>query len=133
MVVGLRLLPTPALTGKLLIQKTDKFAVVMTIFSRIFMNGEGCHTALVCSSMNMIWRSTSNIFSSAAVILIYNLVKLSLIASNSFFLLIQLTTKTYLAYNRMVLVIPVTNWDHFLLLMTMFFLRFQETVASNRR
>ena len=38
MVVELRLPPTPALSGKLFIQKTEQFTIMMTIFDSIFLN-----------------------------------------------------------------------------------------------
>ena len=113
MVVGMRLPPTPAPNGKLLIQKTEQLTIIMTIFAGILSNERVCRTDLVHSLMTLIYSSTSETFSSAMVILISTLGILSLMASNIFLLLIKLTTKPYLAYNDMNLVIPLANWDIF--------------------
>ena len=90
-------------------------------------------TSLVLSSMTLICSSTSGTFFSAAAILIFNLGKSSLIASNSLLPLIKLTTNPYLSYNCMKLVITFTNWEIFLLLMNIevVYLRRQETVTRN--
>ena len=67
MVVRLRLPPKPLLIGKILIHNTDKFTILIIIFSGIFLNGRMLFTFCVCSLTTIIFYSAYGTCSSAAV------------------------------------------------------------------